>query len=100
MIKMCSFYKSSRKCINKDYCIEQLPSDENCCTSNLYYCMDLEQQNKQMREFIEKLYTIADDGQNIIKKYNDYNGKVYGLGYLQDIKDRIYNTQQALKGVE
>jgi predicted ribosome quality control (RQC) complex YloA/Tae2 family protein len=61
----------------------------------------LTQQNKQMREFIEKLYTIADDGQNMIKKHNDYNGKIYGLGYLQDIKDRIYNTQQALnKGVE
>jgi predicted ribosome quality control (RQC) complex YloA/Tae2 family protein len=39
----------------------------------------LTQQNKQMREFIEKLYTIADDGQNMIKKHNDYNGKIYGL---------------------
>ena len=62
---------------------------------------NLTQQNKQMREFIEKLYTVADDGQNMIKKHNDYNGKIYGLGYLQDIKDRIYITQQAPnKGVE
>ena len=60
----------------------------------------LTQQNKQLKEFIENLYTIADDGQNVIKKHNDYNGKIYGLGYLQDIKDRIYNAQQALKGVE
>lgn len=79
MIKMCSFYKSSRKCINKDYCIEQLPSDENCCTSNLYYCMDLEQQlqtakeeneklaqqNKQTRENIGKAEDIA-------RTYQDY----------------------------
>ena len=61
MIKMCSFYKSSRKCINKDYCVEQLPSDENCCTSNLYYCMDLEQQNKQMRVAINNIKNLCNE---------------------------------------
>ena len=83
MIKMCSFYKSSRKCINKDYCIEQLPSDENCCTSNLYYCMDLEQQNKQMRENIGKAEDIA-------RTYQDYRPCLL-------IKKEL---QQALKGGE
>ena len=48
------------------------------------------------REAFVKIYELADKGQEIIKQHNDYNGKIYGLGYLQEIKDTIYNSTQAL----
>lgn len=42
--KICQFYQKSKKCTNPDCCIEQLLSDPSVCTSNIYYCMDLEEQ--------------------------------------------------------
>lgn len=54
-IKICPFYKSSRKCINNNSCINQLISNNSVCSSDLYYSMDLEQQLERKEKECEKL---------------------------------------------
>lgn len=84
--KICQFYQKSKKCTNLDFCIEQLLSDPSVCTSNLYYCMDLEQQLKPFQdEYFKDLDTsvIAE----LAKKSNNLTSENRNLKKaLEEIK--------------
>jgi hypothetical protein len=50
-----------------------------------------EEENNRLREALEKITQECNNGQCTIKNANnDYDRSIYGLGYLQQIKDYIY----------
>lgn len=85
IIKICPFYKSNRKCTYTKSCINQLISDNNICSSDFYYSMDLKQQLKRKEDECEK--------EKLLKEmYHTYYKAKHG-----DVKDEFFKLKEQLQ---
>lgn len=97
--KICQFYQKSKKCTNLDYCIEQLLSDPSVCTSNLYYCMDLEEQLARKTQELEQYKKSKQASYEVMQ--GEWNKAINEKRKLkqecEDLKSKLKNEKEAVK---
>lgn len=97
--KICQFYQKSKKCTNLDYCIEQLLSDPSVCTSNLYYCMDLEEQLARKTQELEQYKKSKQASYEVMQE--EWNKAINEKRKLkqefEDLKSKLKNEKEAVK---
>lgn len=89
-IKICKYYKSTKKCTFEGNCAEQSVFDKTLCHSKLYYSMDLEEKLQAKEQECEKWKN------KLAKSFADERRKEIEINQLQQALRDIKEIAQAI----
>lgn len=100
-IKICKYYKSSKKCTFEGICAEQSVFDKTLCRSMLYYSMDLGKQIKEKKQECEKWKNkLAKSFADERRKEIEINQLKQALRDIKEIAQAITNGTHFTNNVE